>query len=277
MGTFSVKMGTVSSRDLPPDSFWQATNGVPAVGTDAECIAAIDNNVDTLAVSAADGGAFPADDRTGIYEILFNPDSTTINLDTGFETYASLPLGFTVTSVTMNVRAKGDTSLDFDLLDGLTAIPMTADLGTALQQHTLAVTPTLVATFFGEYGWRWENVVPYATFGVFEFYLTGTYTIAGDCWYNETTDEYTFGADPGDGSIEVAEPTPRIDSITPDAGPTDGGTPVTLVGSGFINVIEVWFDDYLATALATVDDHTLTCVSPAHWQGAVRVIVTTDG
>lgn len=55
---------------------------------------------------------------------------------------------------------------------------------------------------------------------------------------------------------------PRLDSITPDHGPRTGGTPVTIRGYRIGGASAVNFGFATATAVATVDDDTVTCVTP---------------
>ena len=68
---------------------------------------------------------------------------------------------------------------------------------------------------------------------------------------------------------------PVILSITPDQGPTSGGTEVTLTGTGFTNVDDVTFDGISCTNLNVLNDTTLTCDTPPHTAGSVDVIVNT--
>ncbi len=63
-------------------------------------------------------------------------------------------------------------------------------------------------------------------------------------------------------------------SASPDNGTTDGGTPVTITGTGFLAVSGVTFDGVDATAVVTVNATTVTCIAPAHAAGAVDVVVT---
>lgn len=111
--------------------------------------------------------------------------------------------------------------------------------------------------------------------------ITGTYTTDLYVWYNAITDEYLVqDTDPGAGYVLVPAVIPRIDSITPDQGTIAGGTAVTIIGGGFLDptgagsVEGVLFDgEFFGTSLVVVDQHTITCVTPAHWRGAVPVVV----
>jgi hypothetical protein len=66
---------------------------------------------------------------------------------------------------------------------------------------------------------------------------------------------------------------PTISSVLPEAGPTNGGTIVTIAGTGFENGAGVTFGS-LAAASVTVESSTnLTAVTPASLSGTVSVIV----
>jgi hypothetical protein len=70
---------------------------------------------------------------------------------------------------------------------------------------------------------------------------------------------------------------PTVAYVSPNFGPTTGGTTVTITGSGFCGTISaVNFGANAATSVATVNDTTATAVSPAGAAGAVDVTVTTS-
>ncbi|MEM7306291.1 MAG: IPT/TIG domain-containing protein [Planctomycetota bacterium] len=62
-------------------------------------------------------------------------------------------------------------------------------------------------------------------------------------------------------------PLPALGAVTPPGGSYQGGTEVTLTGSGFLNgdagVNQVLFGGVSASAVAVLDDATLTCQTPA--------------
>ena len=71
---------------------------------------------------------------------------------------------------------------------------------------------------------------------------------------------------------------PTLSSVSPVAGPTAGGTTVTLAGTGFRTGMLVSFDGVPATGVSVSPGGTqLTAVTPAHAAGAVTVSVTTPG
>ncbi len=71
----------------------------------------------------------------------------------------------------------------------------------------------------------------------------------------------------------VAAP-PTITSLSPDSGPTTGGTLVTITGTGFTGATEVLFRSTPATNITVTSDTEITAVAPAGTAGlaAVRVV-----
>ena len=71
---------------------------------------------------------------------------------------------------------------------------------------------------------------------------------------------------------------PAIVSVSPDRGSTDGGTLVTITGTGFTGTTGVFFDSALGTGLVIVDDTTIRVNTPAHVAGAALVrVVDNEG
>ena len=69
---------------------------------------------------------------------------------------------------------------------------------------------------------------------------------------------------------------PAVTGISPAAGPTDGGTSVTITGTGFTDATKVNFGTVAATNLDVVSATQITATSPAG-TGTVDVIVTGPG
>jgi hypothetical protein len=112
--------------------------------------------------------------------------------------------------------------------------------------------------------------------------IAGTYGLQ-NWWYSESLDDWQFGDDPGGDYAPDDHPWPYISSIVPDQGPTAGGTAVTITGGGFFNpdgelgVESVIFDgEFPGTDVVVIDQHTLTCVTPAHWKSTKHVVVNLD-
>jgi uncharacterized repeat protein (TIGR01451 family) len=69
---------------------------------------------------------------------------------------------------------------------------------------------------------------------------------------------------------------PVVSGISPTSGPTDGGTVVTITGSGFVPGATVKFGPVLPAVASTfVSGSKLTVTAPAHVAGTVNVSVTT--
>lgn len=73
----------------------------------------------------------------------------------------------------------------------------------------------------------------------------------------------------------TSAPVPSISQISDTAGPTAGGTTVTITGTGFQPADSVTFDGYEATITARTGT-TLTVVTPPHPPGTVSVFVMTE-
>ena len=75
-------------------------------------------------------------------------------------------------------------------------------------------------------------------------------------------DQYTYTA------------APTVVAVSPNSGPTPGGTNVTLTGVSFAGTISVNFGITPATSFIVVNDTTITAISPAG-TGTVDITVTT--
>ena len=85
----------------------------------------------------------------------------------------------------------------------------------------------------------------------------------------------TFTAGPA-----VALTAPTIYGVSPQSGPTAGGTPVRITGNHFIGTTAVTFDSVAATKWHVVDDFLITAVTPpaAHPSNTlVSVAITANG
>lgn len=72
-------------------------------------------------------------------------------------------------------------------------------------------------------------------------------------------------------------PAPVVTSVSPDDGPTGGGTSVTITGTGFTDATVVRFGSTAATSFTIHDDTSITAVSPARSAGPVNVKVESAG
>src|SRR5690606_13171099 len=103
-----------------------------------------------------------------------------------------------------------------------------------------------------------------AGMGVVDVVVLGTVACGGDA------------TAPG-GFTYVEAGAPAITAITPDEGPEDGGTPVTITGTGFTGATGVTFGGVPATDVVVVDDSTVTATTPPHAPGLVGVVVVMPG
>jgi hypothetical protein len=69
---------------------------------------------------------------------------------------------------------------------------------------------------------------------------------------------------------------PKVTSISPNSGPVSGGTPVTIVGSNFCAVDNVYFGNN-SVSFNVISPNQISVTSPNNPAGAVAVTVTTDG
>ncbi len=80
----------------------------------------------------------------------------------------------------------------------------------------------------------------------------------------------TFRASGQSGS----NPAPTVSSITPNSGTANGGTAVTIAGTGFLAGATVKLGGTAATGVTVVNSTSITATTPAHAAGAVSVVVT---
>lgn len=73
---------------------------------------------------------------------------------------------------------------------------------------------------------------------------------------------------------ELVPSTPIITSITPDTGPTSGGTSVTIEGTDFQSGATITIGGASATGVTFVDATEITAVTPAGAAGAQDVVIT---
>ena len=115
------------------------------------------------------------------------------------------------------------------------------------------------------------------------------YTIDSDIQITATTPAHDVGdvkvtlTTPGGtstttpGSRYSYRPAPTLTGLSPDEGPTTGGTQVTITGTGFTDATRVSFSGIDATSYTIDSDTQVTAVAPAHAPGATHVRVRTPG
>lgn len=225
---------------------------------------------------------------------------------TGF-TLVNAPAGLTIESVTRDSDTQCTLALAFDSTDfdanqsiSLTVAASQVACGSDLTTNTVTVTainePLPVITVVS------PSVGP--TIGGTSITITGTnftgataVTIGGTAAtvvtvVNATTITATTPAGTA-GAADVAVTTPggtgkgiglftyyaapTVTGISPTAGPTAGGTNVTITGTNFTGTTAVTIGSAAATGVAVVNATTITATTPAGTAGAADVSVTTPG
>jgi hypothetical protein len=74
----------------------------------------------------------------------------------------------------------------------------------------------------------------------------------------------------------VSGPAPTLISISPDFGPPEGGSTVTLTGSNFVAGTKVFLDGLACTSMAVVSSTTITCQTPARSYALGRSVNVTN-
>lgn len=93
-------------------------------------------------------------------------------------------------------------------------------------------------------------------------------------YYQPVTNHYQYaGSDPGSPWI-VQTPVLHVTSPSHFSESTAGGTATTIKGIGFGDGATVKFGGTSATSVVVVNANTITCVTPAHAQGRVSILVT---
>src|SRR6185369_14888928 len=79
---------------------------------------------------------------------------------------------------------------------------------------------------------------------------------------------------PASGGGTTQPQPPTLTSVSPNSGPTAGGTSVNIVGSNFSSGATVKFDTSAATNVTVASSTSITATVPAHAAGPVNVVVT---
>ena len=95
----------------------------------------------------------------------------------------------------------------------------------------------------------------------------------GRPWCKEDADCFAGKCGAEGCSTDVKPDELSITGIQPNQGPVEGGTAVTISGTGFKAGVSVKFGDADAADVAVVDSKQLTCATPAHVAGKVDVVL----
>jgi hypothetical protein len=152
---------------------------------------------------------------------------------------------------------------------------VTPNAGTTAGGVTFTITGT------GFTGATAVNVGPTAASFVFSSDTSITATspteAAGTYDVTVTTPNGTSPPNPSGDQFTVVAPLPVVSSVGPSSGTTDGGTSVTISGSGFTFATAVAFGVTAATSFVVNSDTSITATSPAESPSSVDITVTTAG
>ena len=102
-----------------------------------------------------------------------------------------------------------------------------------------------------------------------------------DCWGQSVDETITCDTTTGECPTDIKPPVkskPAVKLVDPIAGPTAGGTAVTLTGEDFRAGASVLFGDVPATDVQLTGATSIACKTPAHAAGKVTVkVANTDG
>lgn len=95
-------------------------------------------------------------------------------------------------------------------------------------------------------------------------------------WRGIAAGPYVYAAvgQPGIAMYSYIYDAPTVTAISPASGPTAGGTPVQITGTGFLPNATATIGGTACTSPQTVDSNTLTCTTAAGTAGGASVIVT---
>jgi hypothetical protein len=105
--------------------------------------------------------------------------------------------------------------------------------------------------------------------------LSGTPVAVGDATVTVTVTDVYGSAASAVYALHIAPGAPVVNLLTPAGGTIDGGTTLTLTGSGFTGASAVLFGSVAATSFTVQSDTSITTVAPASRVGAVDITVVT--
>src|SRR5262249_19960430 len=232
----------------------------------------------TSATSAADTFTYAATITIG--ETAITPTSDSGNANLLLAQQASLSQTAIIQSMAFYVTAAAG-KLRLGIYDATgpgggpgTKIAETAEITPVVGWNTANVT-SQVSLPVGTY---WLAYLPSSNSLGFRNAQTGS-----DKYYSITYGSLpaSFSASPISGTFHfsfyatlIPDSTPTVTGVSPNAGPTAGGTSVTITGSNFTGATAVSFGG-TAASFSVVSATSITATSPAHAAGAVDVTVTT--
>jgi glucose/arabinose dehydrogenase len=211
-------------------------------GTGATAVTLVSSTSITATTAAHAAGA--------VNVMITNTDAQSATLAGGY-TYSTTNPAPTVTSITPNSGTINGATAVTIRGTGFLAGAMVKLGGTSATGVTVVNSTTIAAT------------TPAHAAGATSVVVTNT-----DAKSGTLNSGYTFTGPP------PPNPAPTVTSITPNSGTTNGGTAVTIAGTGFLTGATVKMGGNSATVLAVVNSTLITATAPAHTAGAVDVVVT---
>ncbi len=204
--------------------------------------------------------------------VLADPDGTRVYVANSFSDTMSV-----IDTATLTVTSTGGFSRPYGLAMGKSAPPTVTSLAPATGPTAGGTTVTLTGTHL--------TGTTAVTFGGAP--ASGV-TVVDDSTVTAVAPPHPAGAvdvaltakgrTAPAGSYAYRVPAPTVTGLAPAAGPTAGGTTVTLTGTDFTGATAVAFGTVPAASFTVVDDTTITATAPAaSTVGAVDVTVTTPG
>ena len=183
--------------------------------------------------------------------------------------------------VVTQVSTTGAGSVDFRMYCEIATTQAVASI-TATVGSGVSVTPVTAAYGSGARSYAVSPALPTGlNFNTSTGAITGTPTATSAATTYTVTASYTggIGTSSKTFALTVNPPPPTVTAVSPTAGPTGGGTTVTITGTGFSianSTGAVMFGANPATY--TIDSNTqITATAPAGSVGTVDVTVTTPG
>ncbi|MGC2184325.1 MAG: IPT/TIG domain-containing protein, partial [Terriglobales bacterium] len=208
-------------------------------GTLATGVTVVNSNAITATTPAHAAGA--------VSVVVTNTDAKTGTLTNGF-TYTAPNPAPTATAITPNSGSlSGGTAVTITGTGFLAGA--TVKLGGTSATSVAVVSSTSITV-----------ITPAHAAGAVSVVVTNT-----DAKSGTLTNGFTYTA---------SNPAPTVTAITPNSGPTTGGTAVTITGTGFLAGATVKLGGTSATSVAVVNSTSITAIAPAHAAGAVSVMVT---
>ena len=187
----------------------------------------------------------PAHAAGTVSVVVTNTDAQAGTLNNGF-TYTSSNPAPTVTSISPTTgTTAGGTSVTITGTGFLAGATVSFG-GTAATNVNVVGSTSITAT------------TPAHAAGAVNIVVTNTDAQAGTL-----PNGYTYG-----------NPAPTVTSIAPSTGTANGGTSVTITGTGFLTGATVTLGGTAATNVNVVGATSITATTPAHAAGAVSVVVT---